>query len=103
MSTDPALPSSNGVWLPLAYYTTLLNCYYGVGPAHPAARTYSPPPAPSPTSQGPRPPDGIGGEGFSFESHPPRHWQPGGFAAMKERLSKQQPSTTPPETTPPLT
>jgi hypothetical protein len=49
MNTDP-VPTTTGVWLPMALADRLLACYYGGAPRHPSAREVSPPaPVAAPT------------------------------------------------------
>ena len=71
--SDPT-PTPNGVWVPLPFYMALLDCYYGVGPSHPKARTYTPPPPPDPGEPPPSPDPMKIGVPISTS----RHWVPKG-------------------------
>lgn len=92
---DPA-PTPHGVWIPTAFYHVLLDCYYGVGPPHPKARTYTPPeppPAGDPDDEKPT----RGGDQMKFDgiTSTRRRWIPKGVNARATIPGNDQQRTQP--------
>lgn len=86
---DPT-PTPTGVWLPLPFFNTLLDAYYGAGPLHPSARPYSPPEEePASPLVGPTPDLPLSDATISTR---PRNWVPRGINA-RTAPSRDEPTS----------